>query len=141
MYPSPRALDKLIEYSGFDSLHYLAVRTFDCPIALGMGHGSITQLGTQFVAKFLKFCTRKLFTIVCDYSTWDSKPSDHASHHEPFCCFRCNPSYRFGFNPFCERINSHKKRNSKPPGALGNGPRMSRPQVAKGQDRGIVCNA
>ena len=84
---SPVARLAIVENLGLNSLHYLVVRTFDCPIALGVGNGSVTQLGTQLVAKFLKFCTRKLLTIICDYSTGDSKPSNHASHHEPFCYF------------------------------------------------------
>jgi hypothetical protein len=113
-----------------------------CPlrlaVALGMSHRRKAELGADALAILLEEPTCKLGPIICirlgtpNLQTIDLRKATVA----PWVMLTTGVASGHFVN-----LSMATKRKRYPPMALGNGPRISTPYTANGQEGGIICRA
>jgi hypothetical protein len=117
----------------------LCICPFRLAIASGVGHGCKAELGADALAIFLEDSTCKLGYVVRNDTVWDPKSTDDGLEESDSGPLG-DVDHRGGLWPLSELVDGDKEVRY-PPMALGNGPRISTPHTANGQEGGIICRA
>jgi hypothetical protein len=100
-----------------------------------MSHRRKAELGADALAILLEEPTCKLGPIVRNDTAWDPKSTDNQPEESNNSTLG-DIDHRGGLWPLCELVNGDEEET---PTALGNGPRISTPHTANGQEPELVC--
>jgi hypothetical protein len=104
-----------------------------------MSHRRKAELGADVLTILLEDPTCKRGPVVCNDMAWDPKSTDdrlEESDSSTLVILTTGLASGHFVN-----LSMATKRNRYPPTALGNGPRISTPHTANGQEGGIICRA
>jgi hypothetical protein len=108
-------------------------------VALGMSHRRKAELGANALAILLEEPTFELGPVVRNDTAWDPNLQIidlRKATTAPWVILTTGVASGHFVN-----LSIATKRNRYPPIALGNGPRISTPHTANGQEGGIICKA
>jgi hypothetical protein len=115
----------------------LCICPFRLAIAPGVGHRCEAKLGVDALAIFLEDLTCKLGSVVRNDTVWDPKSTDDGLEEgDSGTLGDLTTGVALGH---LVNLSMATKRYRYPPTALGNGPRISTPHTANGQEGGIIC--
>jgi hypothetical protein len=117
----------------------LRICSLHLSIAPGVGHIREAEPGADAFTVFLEDSACKLGLIVCNDTTWDPEPADdrlEESNAAPWVMLTTGVASGHLVN-----LSMATNRYWYPPTTLGNGPRISTPYTANGQEGGIICRA
>jgi hypothetical protein len=104
-----------------------------------MSHRRKAELGADAFAILLEELTFELGPVVRNDTAWDPKSTDN-QHEECNSSTLGDTDHRGGLCPLCEFVDSDEE-ETVPTDSPGNGPRISTPHTANGQEGGIICRA
>jgi hypothetical protein len=122
-----------------ESLEDFCICPLGLAVALGMSHKRKAELGADALATLLEESTCKLGPVVRNDMAWDPKSIDNRLE-EGNSSTLGDTDHRGGLWTLYELVNGDEE-ETVPADSPGNGPRISTPHTANGQEGGIICRA